>query len=72
MLIQIDIQSGIQILNSRTNNREQQVLENDDICLIIYGSLFDSTKVHWIDVNELQNYKDLKSALQNFLKVRLQ
>ncbi|MBK8488484.1 MAG: hypothetical protein IPL48_11915 [Bacteroidetes bacterium] len=68
MLIQIDIQSGIQILNSRTNNREQQVLENDDICLIIYGSLFDITKVHWIDVNELQNYKDLKSALQNFFE----
>ena len=65
MIIQLDIQSGIQILNNRTDNRDLQVLENDDTFLIIYGSLFDSAKVHWISVNELQKYTDLNTAFQN-------
>lgn len=65
MMIQLDIHSGIQILDNRTDNLEQQMLENDEICLIVYGSLFDVAKVHWVDVNEIQNYLDLIGAFQN-------
>lgn len=65
MLIQIDILSGVQIISNTPLVPDQHFYEDDNVFITVFGSVFDSAKIQWLNVNAIQIYPDLKTAFMN-------